>query len=122
MRAFRLFIVLAIVLVPASFAIAQKTARHESAATPEKNLSAPLVVTTSQSWSAPSAFSALAVSSSLGPNLIQNPSVETVGTNGLPIGWAKGGYGTNTRTLTYPVTGTCGAGTKAVQVTLSNYA
>lgn len=42
---------------------------------------------------------------SLGPNLISNPSLESVGSNGLPVGWFKGGYGTNARVLTYPVQG-----------------
>ena len=41
------------------------------------------------------------------PNLIPNPSVEIVSptNSGLPLSWMKGGWGTNTRTLTYPVAG-----------------
>ena len=41
----------------------------------------------------------------LGPNLISNPSVETSGSSGLSQGWFKGGYGTNTRALTYLTSG-----------------
>lgn len=55
----------------------------------------------------------------LGPNLIANPGLETVGANGLPTGWLKGGYGTNDRTLTYPVTSA--DGTKAMQVKITSY-
>ncbi len=43
--------------------------------------------------------------SAAGPNLIANPGVEASSTTGLPSGWLKGGYGTNTRVLSYPVTG-----------------
>lgn len=52
-------------------------------------------------------------------NLIQNPSFEIVGTNGLPTGWSKGGWGTNNRTFPYPVTGV--GGSKAAQVSISSY-
>src|SRR6185503_10183622 len=68
--------------------------------------------------SSPEATMATAAASA---NLVQNPSVETSGSNGLPQGWNKGGYGTNTRTLTYPVAGTGGATSKAIQVSVSNY-
>lgn len=51
-------------------------------------------------------------------NYIQNPGFENPGTAGLPAGWSKGGYGTNTRTLTYPVAGQTGNGAR---VTVSNY-
>jgi glucose/arabinose dehydrogenase/peptidoglycan/xylan/chitin deacetylase (PgdA/CDA1 family) len=50
-----------------------------------------------------------------GPNLINNGTFEA-GTT-LPTGWTKGGWGTNTRTLTYPVTGA--SSTKAVRVQIS---
>ncbi len=56
---------------------------------------------------------------SLGANLIQNPSMETAGSNGLPSSWFKGGYGTNNRTLTYPVDGSNGA--KGAKVDITNY-
>ncbi len=60
-----------------------------------------------------------AQSNSLGPNLIQNPSVETAGSNGSPASWLKGGYGANTRSLTYPVAGYNSA--KAIQVKITSY-
>lgn len=61
-----------------------------------------------------------AVSSSVysGVNLIANPSLETVGSDGLPMGWHKGGYGANTRQLTYPVTGHTGQG---IQTSITAY-
>lgn len=52
-----------------------------------------------------------------GPNLIANPTLEA-GTT-LPTGWIKGGYGTNTRTLTYPVAGDGGG--KAVKTEITAY-
>lgn len=54
----------------------------------------------------------------LSGNLIPNPSVEAAGSGGLPASWKKGGYGSNTRTLTYPVTGSSGSG---IRVQVSNY-
>ncbi len=54
----------------------------------------------------------------VGPNLIPNPQLETGSTTGLPASWKKGGYGTNTRTLSYPVAGASGNG---VSVTVSSY-
>ena len=62
--------------------------------------------------------SAIAASS----NLILNPSMETASSNSpsLPLGWLKGGYGTNTRTLTYPVTGEDGI--SAVKTEITSYA
>ncbi|MHB8660424.1 MAG: polysaccharide deacetylase family protein [Minisyncoccota bacterium] len=56
-----------------------------------------------------------------GPNLIPNPSLEATSTPGLPAGWLKGGYGTNTRTYAYPVAGDANA-TNGVSVSISNYA
>jgi len=50
-----------------------------------------------------------------GPNLINNGTFET-GTT-LPTGWTKGGWGTNTRVLTYPVAGA--TSTKAVRVQIT---
>lgn len=55
----------------------------------------------------------------LGDNLIQNPSVETDGGSGRPAQWSKGGYGNNSRTLTYPVQGFNSP--KAVQVAISSW-
>jgi peptidoglycan/xylan/chitin deacetylase (PgdA/CDA1 family) len=54
--------------------------------------------------------------SSLGPNLISNPSFETAG----PSGWGKGGYGTNDRTFTYPAT-PAEDGVAAAKVTVTTY-
>lgn len=53
----------------------------------------------------------------LGPNLIANPTLSASTTT--PAGWYKGGYGTNTRTLTFPVAGSDDA--YAVQVNVSGY-
>jgi hypothetical protein len=48
-------------------------------------------------------------------NLVTNGDFETA--NGaLPLGWAQGGWGTNTRTFTYPAAGMAGNGGK-LQVT-----
>ncbi len=54
-------------------------------------------------------------------NLISNPSVETGSSSNplMPQSWFKGGYGSNTRTLTYPVPGYDGA--RAVRVDISGY-
>ncbi len=53
-------------------------------------------------------------------NLIANPSLETEGSAaGVPASWEKGGYGTNTRTFTYPVTGSGSA--RAARIDMSNF-
>ncbi len=53
-------------------------------------------------------------------NLISNPSVEDSSSSAsIPTGWAKGGYGVNTRTLNYPVPGFIS--TKGIRVELSNH-
>lgn len=52
-----------------------------------------------------------------GPNLIQNGSFETTNTAGLPTGWLKGGYGTNTRIFSYPVAGLSGGKAAKVEIT-----
>jgi len=52
-------------------------------------------------------------------NLVPNPAFEQSGTNGLPLSWGKGGWGTNTRTFTYPEVGV--SGSKAVKVSISSY-
>jgi glucose/arabinose dehydrogenase/peptidoglycan/xylan/chitin deacetylase (PgdA/CDA1 family) len=49
-----------------------------------------------------------------GPNLVPNGSFETAGTGGNPSQWNRGGWGTNTRTFTYPVTGYTGNGARIV--------
>lgn len=54
----------------------------------------------------------------LGPNLIPNGNFETA--NGAnPLGWNKGGWGTNDRTFTYPVTGQDGL--KGARVAMTTY-
>src|SRR6185295_9603008 len=106
----RYFLVASIIFVPLSFTLAQgKIGNHEGATTPEKSRTAPIQTSSPK---AATAFAVQSQSTTLGPNLIANPSVETTGGNGLPSGWGKGGYGSSTRTLTYPVTGTGGTSTK----------
>jgi peptidoglycan/xylan/chitin deacetylase (PgdA/CDA1 family) len=56
----------------------------------------------------------------IGPNLISNPSVESVDSNSSPVGWVKGGYGNNSRSFAYPVSGANGT-SKAIKLTVSNY-
>lgn len=51
-------------------------------------------------------------------NLVLNPNLETPGTAGNPANWNRGGWGTNTRTFTYPATGLSGNG---AAVTISGY-
>lgn len=51
--------------------------------------------------------------------LIQNPSLETAGSNGDPENWARGGWGTNNRVFTYPVAGT--DGTDAARIEITSY-
>jgi peptidoglycan/xylan/chitin deacetylase (PgdA/CDA1 family) len=52
----------------------------------------------------------------IGPNLIPNPGFESSTT---PTGWLKGGYGANTRALSFPVTGDGGG--QAARVNISAY-
>ena len=51
-------------------------------------------------------------------NLVLNSALETLGTTGNPANWNRGGWGTNTRTYTYPATGVTGNG---ASVTISGY-
>jgi peptidoglycan/xylan/chitin deacetylase (PgdA/CDA1 family) len=51
-------------------------------------------------------------------NLFVNGTFESQGANGLPVGWYKGGWGTNNRTFTYPVLGV--GDSKAVQVQMTS--
>ncbi len=51
-------------------------------------------------------------------NLVLNPGFETAGTGGNPANWSRGGWGTNTRTFTYPVAGATGNG---ASLTVSGY-
>ena len=52
-------------------------------------------------------------------NLVQNWDLEQAGTGGNPLAWNRGGYGTNSRTYTYPATGANGS--KAAKVSISSY-
>ncbi|MDQ2932898.1 MAG: polysaccharide deacetylase family protein [bacterium] len=51
--------------------------------------------------------------------LVPNSNFEQTDANNIPVGWKKGGWGSNTRMHTYPVTGEDGS--KAAQVTISSY-
>jgi peptidoglycan/xylan/chitin deacetylase (PgdA/CDA1 family) len=93
----------------------------ESALTPDAFSTALLAPTTVNTQTQNMVQSAVVQqSSTLGPNLIANPSVETAGSNGLPASWLRGGYGTNTRTFTYPAT-PAQDGSKAAQVAITSY-
>ncbi len=54
-------------------------------------------------------------------NLISNASVETVdpSNSNAPMDWSQGGWGTNTRTLTYP--STAHSGSRSVRVDITSY-
>ncbi len=53
-------------------------------------------------------------------NLIANASAETASSKaGLPLAWLKGGFGSNNRSLTYPVAGIDGA--KAMKTEIASY-
>lgn len=54
------------------------------------------------------------------PNLVPNPSLENQ-TGTLPTSWQHNNWGTNTAVFTYPVDGSAGVGSKAVQVTITSY-
>jgi peptidoglycan/xylan/chitin deacetylase (PgdA/CDA1 family) len=58
-------------------------------------------------------------SSTAPTNLIQNPSLETIGSNGDPVGWTRGGWGTNTVVYTPKVAGF--DGTNAVRIDMTAY-
>lgn len=51
-------------------------------------------------------------------NYVPNGSLDSSGGNGSPAQWSQGGYGNNTRTFTYPISGESGS---AAKVSLSNY-
>lgn len=55
----------------------------------------------------------------LPPNLIENPLLETAGTNGDPSGWFRGSWGTNNAVFTYPTVGMDDG--KAATVNMTNY-
>jgi peptidoglycan/xylan/chitin deacetylase (PgdA/CDA1 family) len=51
--------------------------------------------------------------------LVENGDFETAGTNGNPVNWSRGAWGTNTRSFTYPATGVNGS--KSARVDISSY-
>ncbi len=55
------------------------------------------------------------------PNMISNPSVETVSTtdSNSPQGWFQGKWGTNTSAFSYPATGNTGS--RSVRIDMSGY-
>lgn len=52
-------------------------------------------------------------------NLIPNPSLESADASGMPQNWSKGGWGTNARSLSYPVAGYLSS--KAARVDITQY-
>lgn len=68
-----------------------------------------------------SSLTPLGLATAAGTNLITNPSVETADTTGAaPLGWNKGGWGTNTSTLSYKTTeGNVGA--KSLYINTTSY-
>lgn len=54
-----------------------------------------------------------------GDNLVPNPGLEQVGTDGNPAGWGRGGWGDNAATYAYPVAGASGNGAK---ITVTSHA
>lgn len=93
--------------------------RKEAIPSPTNATARPSAVS---SWqTAAPAASQSAIAPSLGPNLVPNPSFETVGAGGLPQNWKKGGYGTNTRVLSFPASPPH-TGANAASVAITSYA
>lgn len=86
------------------------TARYESSADPE--------VSSPQSSAPQSAGGIAAMQASSADNIVPNNNLESVA-SGLPTSWLKGGFGANTRSLSYPVTGPDGS--KAVRTEITAY-
>ncbi len=82
---------------------------------------APLIqiTNTSQSQTTTGIAAVTSPSETLGPNLIPNPTLDSANTSGMPVGWNKGGYGSNSRVFNYPVSGNTDS--KAIQVLVTNY-
>ncbi len=59
------------------------------------------------------------VGESFGPNIIKNSSLETAASANIPMQWHQGGYGVNTRTLSYPVSGYLN--TRGISVNITAY-
>ncbi len=113
-------------ITPVYAATATPKPKSESSATPERSVKLDIpgakllkdLIPKEQS-AAPSARSAAEPQTAVASvNLIANPDFETAA-GSLPAGWKKGGYGSNTRTLTYLTTG--GETGRAVRVAISNY-
>lgn len=123
--------VLIATLITSPFAFAAKKPNIESSQTPEIEKVQSLSPTTLSPTLSPSLVSPAAISPSLvtstleqaaatlGSNLILNNSLESSSSSNLPTNWNKGGYGTNDRTFTYPVTGS--NSTKAIKVSINSY-
>src|SRR5690242_15710894 len=59
------------------------------------------------------------VMAAAGPNLLTNASVETTDSNNLPTDWFKGGWGTNSSTLS--VSSDAHSGSKSLTVNVTSY-
>lgn len=94
----------------------------ESSTTPDVYRAAPIPFSAPAPTSSTFSTSAVTMQSAaaLGPNLIPNPSLESSDASGLPSGWKKGGYGTNTRVLTYPAS-PAQDGARAAQASITAY-
>ena len=68
----------------------------------------------------PLALITMPVWAATGPNIVQNPSVETSSNGTTPDAWSRGGWGTNTATLSY-LTNDAHTGTDSLKVTISSY-
>jgi len=103
------FVFTSIFPTPLLHATETLTPNVESAKNPEVDSKIPIADTDTTVTEVPIMERALAtqslVAESFGPNLIQNPSWENTDSVGNPTQWLKGGYGTNNRLLTYPVSG-----------------
>lgn len=100
-----------------AFAKENKKPRVENQIDTETKRGSPIV--TKISNMSISTLTASASTDTFGPNLISNPSFTTASSTSIPANWNKGGYGSNTRTFTYPINGNTDS--KAVKVSLSNY-
>ncbi len=123
-----LSVLLLFALISGQTALGAKSPKVEGSSTPEvrkSRLNNPITpLSTNQSklttQNTSSTLQTQAVSNqTLGPNLVPNPSFQNTTTTGGPANWNKGGYGSNTRTFTYPVNGN--TDTKAAQVTITNF-
>lgn len=113
-----LALIAAVFLTPAFVSAAPFIPRIESSTTPER--SSPRLPFTPEPAEQPRLVAPQAAANAaetLGPNLIPNASLENGST--LPTSWHKGGYGTNARTLSYPVAGV--GGSRGIGLTVTGY-